>query len=150
MDWALKEGYECGYGVYLKPGKTEFSPSNCFVQLKSDFFKINNSKNITYKNKTQSITDWAKELGCSISCLSRRLKIYKDYPIDKIMNLNWNKPRKQFYGTEHLEENIVKLYQEGKTFLEIGKELGCSSGPIGRFLKKNNIKARPAKCRSAL
>lgn len=150
VKWALKNGYKDGDGVFLKEGETIFSPENCFISSKSNFFKIRNSKFIEWNGKYQSITDWANELKCSISCLSGRLKKYKNYGLDKIMDLSWTAKPNRSYGTEYFEEDIVKLYQEGKTFIEITDELGCSSSTIGRFLKKNNIKTRPAKCRSSL
>lgn len=150
VKWALKNGYSEGDGVFLKEGQTVFAPENCYILSKNEFIKTNNSKPIEWNGKCQSITDWANELGCTISCLSTRLKKYQKYGLDKIMDLSWVAPKNQFYGTEHFEKDIIRLYQEGKTYLEICKELGCSSGPIGRFLRKNNIKARPAKCRSAL
>jgi hypothetical protein len=57
------------------------------------FNKKNNSKFIEWKGKKQSITDWANELGCTLACLSQRLKKYKDFPMDNIMNLNWHPPK---------------------------------------------------------
>jgi len=150
VKWAIKNGYKDGDGVFLKDGKTTYSPQNCFVMCKSEFFKKHNSKTIEWNGKCKSITEWANEFGCSISCLSVRLKKYKKYGLDKIMDLNWVPERKQFYGTEHLEGDIVRLYQEGKTYFEIGQELRISSSTVGRFLRKNNVKIRPAKCRSAL
>lgn len=150
VNWVLMNGYKKGDGIFLKKGKKQFSPDNCYIQSKSKFFKLNNSKFIEWRGKKQSITDWANELGSTISCLSNRLKKYSEYGIDKIMDLSWIPEKNQFYGTEHFEQDIIRLYQYGKTFLEIGKEIGCSSSTIGRFLKKNNIKARPQKCRSSL
>jgi hypothetical protein len=148
--WCITNGYKKGDAIFLKEGKKIFSPENCFIQSKSEFFKVNNSKLIKWKGKEQSITDWANELGCTISCLSSRLKRYSQYGIDKIMDLSWVAEKNRSYGTEHFENDIIKLYQEGKTFIEIGLKLGCSSSTIGRFLKKNKITARPAKCRSSL
>lgn len=150
VKWALENKFKEGDGVFLKEGKNVFSPENCFITTKGNASKIRNSKMIEWDNKCQSITDWATELNCTVSCLSARLKKYKKYGMDKIMDLSWVPEKKQFYGTEHFEQDIVRLYQEGRTFLEISRDLGCSSGPIIRFLKKNNIKPRPAKCRSAL
>ncbi len=150
VKWALKNGYREGDGIYLKKGETVFSPKTCFITSKGEFSKINNSNFIEWKGKSQSITDWSKEFGCTISCLSMRLKKYEKYGLDKIMDLSWTADKKNIYGTEHFEKDIVDLYQKGKTFVEISQELNCCSSTIRRFLKKNNIKARPAKCRSSL
>ncbi len=150
VTWALENAYKKGDGIYLKKGETIFSPETCFITKKSSFHKINNSINIEWNGKSQSITGWSKELGCTIACLSVRLKKYEKYGLEKIMNLSWFAEKNQKYGTEHFEKEIVRLYQDGKTFAEISKELNCCSSTIGRFLKKNKIKARPAKCRSSL
>lgn len=146
--WCLSQGYKDGDGIYLKEGKSIFNPENCFIDSKAKRFKETNSKPIEWNGRSQSISDWANELGCTISCLSSRLKKYSNHGIDKVMDLSWIPEREQSYGTEHFEEDIVRLYSEGKTFAEIAKQLGCSSSSISRFLKKNNIKPRPAKCRS--
>jgi transposase len=150
VKWALGKGFKKGDGVYLKEDKSEFSPKNCVIQSKASFAKKNNSIFIKYKGKTQSISDWAKELGCSTSCLSNRYKKYKNFGLEYIMDLKWVKERKKIYGTEHFENDIIRLYQEGKSFLEIQKELGCQFSTIKRFLVKNNIPPRPAERRSAL
>lgn len=42
------------------------------------------------------------------------------------------------------DEEICKLYKEGKSTTEIGKLTGWSHGTIGKHLKKNGIKARSA------
>lgn len=149
VNWALRNGYSDGCGVFLKEGESVFSPSTCFVTSKGKYFKTKNSKKIAWKGKDQSITDWSNELGVSVSCISQRLKKYEKYELDKIMDPSWFPEKKQQYGTEHFEKDIVQLYQAGKTFTEIGLQIGCSSSTIGRFLRKNNIQARPAKCRSS-
>jgi hypothetical protein len=150
VNFALKNGYKSGDAIFLKKGKTIFSPDNCYFMSRGDFHKINNSKMIEWDGKTQSITDWANELGCTTSCLSLRLKKYHKYGLDKIMDLSWVAKKNYNYGTEHFEPEIVRMYVQGKTYLEIGLALGCSSSTILRFLKKNKIKPRPAKCRSSL
>lgn len=96
VKWAMENGYVKGYSIYLKNGETIFSPENCYVQCKRIFLKARNSKLIEYNGKCQSITDWSNELGCSISCLSERVKRYKQYGIDKIMDLSWS-PRCRIY-----------------------------------------------------
>ena len=90
VKWNLENGYKKGDGIFLKNNETVFSPDNCFIMCKSEFSKIRNSKLIEWNGKRQSITDWSNELGCSISCLSQRLKKYEKYGLDKIMNLSWN------------------------------------------------------------
>jgi predicted transcriptional regulator len=151
VNWALKKGYKKneGFGVYLKRNKTEFNPNNCFIQKKSDFASENNSILVTYKNETKNISQWASELNCTTSCLSQRLKKYKKYGLDKIFDLSWVAEKNQLYGTEHLENDCISLYQKGLSYKEICDKLDCSASTVKRFLKKNNISPRVAACRSA-
>jgi|GEM_PF-422023 hypothetical protein len=94
VKWALKNGYKKGEGIFLKEGKSIFSPKNCCILNKSTFNKKNNSKQITFNGKTQNITEWAKEMGCSIACLSRRLIKYESFGMEKVMDLRFkNKKR---------------------------------------------------------
>ncbi len=149
VKWAIKKGYKPGDGVFLKEGKSEFSPKNCYVESKKKYNKINNSKFIEFNGKIQSITDWANELGCTISCLSQRLRKFCSYPIEKVMDISWAPDKKNIYGTEHFEKEIVQLYEQGKSYEEICDHLGCSASTIKRFLKKNKISSRQRFCRSA-
>ncbi len=148
--WIKSKNYKKGDALYIKEGCKEFNPDNCFLMTKSRFFKTHNALMITWKDETMSITDWSKKLGCSISCLSQRLKKYAGYELNQIMDLSWTPHRNQKYGTEHLEKQIVKLYEDGKTFKEISNDLGCEHSTITRFLKKNKITGRPAKSRFAV
>lgn len=152
VKWALSNNYQIGDAVLLKEGKLEFNPSNCIVIPKNEFFKINNSKFIEYNGQKKSMSEWAHELGCSVSGISLRIKKYlKKYGIQKTMDLNWLPERDpQKYGTEHFEPEIVQLYQQGMTYQEITDKIGCSASTIKRFLLKNSIPIRPAKCRSSL
>ena len=148
VKWAMDNGYKKGDGIYLKETESVFSPENCYIQKKSDFARLNNSKFIKYKGLEKSLTDWAKEFNCTVSCLSSRLKRFKKYGINKIMDLNWIPEKKQIYGTEHFEDDIVSLYNQGYTYFEICQKIGCNTSTIRRFLKKNNVTSRKAVRRS--
>lgn len=91
--WCLKNGYKKSYTICLKRGKKEYSPQNCFLESKSEFFSKKNSKPILWKGKKLSISQWASILGCSIACLSERRIKYRKYGLDKVMDLSWRAPR---------------------------------------------------------
>jgi hypothetical protein len=93
VNWALENKYQQGDGIFLRDDSNIFSPDSCFIMSKKEFSKRKNSKLIDWKGKVQSISDWAKDLGCSQSCLSERLKKYSNYGLDKIMDLSWVKTR---------------------------------------------------------
>jgi hypothetical protein len=151
VDWAIKNNFQRGDTVCLQVGEKEWCPENCFIVKKSILISQNNSKIINWRGKKKNISEWAKEIGVSIACLSRRLQRYAErYGLDKAMDKNWVPPYKRTYINDHLENEIVRLYQEGKTFVEINEQLGCQSSTVKRFLTKNKISPRPAKARSSI
>lgn len=87
IQWVQENNYEIGDGVYLKQGKTIYSPENCFIMKKKEFAKLNNSVFVEWKGKKQSITDWSKELKCNYNRLASRLKKIGKYSLDEIMNV---------------------------------------------------------------
>lgn len=146
-NWALENGYEEGFGIFLKKGANQFNPKNCYWMDKGKFHSHNNSKFVEYNGETKSITGWAKSFGCSPESLYERIK---RHGIDEAINPDWSPKKNQKYGTEHYESEIISLYQKGNTYREISDKLGCSLSTINRFLKKNNILKRKAQCRSSL
>lgn len=148
--WCKEQGYKDGDGLYLKAGHTVFSPEGCFIQPKAKHLSYVNRVTISLYGKKKSISEWAKELGCTVSCLSQRIRKFKKYGIKKVMDLSWTPPRKTNQTTDHLSEDVVKLYTEGKSFAEIRDALGCSTSSIKRLLDKNGVEVRPRFCRSAI
>lgn len=151
LKWCMKNNYKKGDAICIKEGVKEFNPENCYIKSKSELISENNSKSIEWNGVKKNITEWAKEFGCTISCVSSRLRKYRDkYGLDKAMDLSWAPDPTRKYNTEHYEQDIIRLYQDGKTYKEITDELKCSSSTITRFLEKNKISRRAAKTRTSL
>jgi len=151
VDWALEKGYKKGDAITIKEGEKEWGPQNCYVIRKRELMREKNSKFLTWKGKSQSLTDWAAELGVTISCISARLKKYAAlYGLDRAMDMTWVPGTIRSYGTEHHEEDVISLYQSGHTFAEIKEKIGCEYSTVNRFLKKHRIPKRAAKTRSSL
>lgn len=150
VKWAISNGFQKGCAVSLREGSLLWCPENCFIEEKKEAIARKNSKKIEYKGDVKNISEWANELGCSIACLSNRLKKYNSFGLEKIFDLSWSPTKTPNYGTEHFEQDIIHLYKEGFSYEEIVKKLGCATSTIKRFLKKNKIEIRPSCCRSAL
>ena len=82
--WAIRNGFKISHSVFLKKDENVFGPDTSFIESKADATKRINSKLFTHNGKTQSITDWAKDLGCSQSHMSARIK---KYPPEKAFDL---------------------------------------------------------------
>ena len=91
VNWAIKNNYKIGYAITLKKNKTIFSPKNCIVILKKELVKVQNAVFVEYKGESKSISDWARKLGCTPAVLWHRLKNYKNFPMEKIMDLSFTK-----------------------------------------------------------
>jgi len=74
------------------------------------------AKQIAFSGKTQSMSAWAREIGCSICQLSKRLK--GGMPVEEALTKPFGTRRHSFLKTELLEFNGVK-----KTLMEWGAEL---------------------------
>lgn len=88
-----------------------------------------------YVNKEVSISQAAKNLGCSHTTL---VKAIKEYGLPKKPK-TWNRRRKnrfpQLQDREWLEEQL-----KTRTMLDIAKELGTSSGNVSDHVKRHGLR----------
>lgn len=76
-NWSMNNGYSDDKIIYLKDRCMEFSPENCLWITKSEFSKIRckkREKQIIYKDKTHSISEWAEIIGTSKANLQNALR----------------------------------------------------------------------------
>ena len=74
-NWALNKGYKEGLSIDRIDNYDNYYPENC--RWVSFIEQQNNKRNnhyITYNNKTQTMTDWARELGTNYQTIIARLK----------------------------------------------------------------------------
>ena len=74
-NWALNKGYKEGLSIDRIDNYDNYYPENC--RWVSFIEQQNNKRNnhyITYNNKTQTMTDWARELGINYQTIIARLK----------------------------------------------------------------------------
>ncbi len=60
-----------------------FAPTGALMQASQDRSKSASANKLTYKNKTQSITEWAQELGVNRQTMFARY--YHNWPIEQIL-----------------------------------------------------------------
>ena len=73
-EWAIANGYNDNLTLDRIDVNGDYSPSNCRWVTKQ--VQENNRRNnffITYKGKTQSLSDWCRELGLNYEKIYRRL-----------------------------------------------------------------------------
>lgn len=89
-DWSINNGYKDGLSIDRIDNNKGYSPQNCrWVTLKEQANNKTTNKMIDYKEKTQSLSNWANELEMDYSLLYLRLK--RGWPIEKAFSTPKNK-----------------------------------------------------------
>lgn len=74
-EWAVNNGYQKGLTIDRIDNNKGYSPNNCrWVTAKQQSYNRRSNKLITIQGKTQTVTEWAKELGISVGALQNRLR----------------------------------------------------------------------------
>ena len=75
--WALSHGYKDGLTLDRIDITKDFCPENCYwVSLRTQSNNIRYVKLITYKERTQSLSEWCQELQLSYKTVLKRLNKY--------------------------------------------------------------------------
>lgn len=73
--WALQNGYADNLSLDRIDNSGNYEPGNChFVDLIKQANNKSNNRKITYKGKTLSLAQWARETGLHISTFSARYR----------------------------------------------------------------------------
>lgn len=76
-EWAMSNGYKENLTLDRKDNNGNYEPSNC--QWKDRFYQMNHMRRnhlITYDGKTQTLTEWAREVGMLPTTLDSRINRY--------------------------------------------------------------------------
>lgn len=138
-EWAVNNGYEQGLTIDRIDNNKGYSPQNCrWVTAKEQSYNRRSNKLITIKGKTQTVTEWAKEMGLSVGALQNRLRY------------GWEEDRllepKQVHlkmSKHEMRLEILKLrkqLEEYKDKIENGTlvELPCKVGDKIYWITSNN------------
>lgn len=76
-DWAMSHGYKKGLTIERIDGTKGYSPDNCkWATMKEQQNNRRNNHLITYNGKTQTIAQWADEIGVKYYILYMRINKY--------------------------------------------------------------------------
>lgn len=83
-DWALNNGYKENLTIERIDYNGNYTPENC-TWIKKEEQSKNRSSNhyITFNGKTQTLSDWSRELGIKRTTLTARLR--RGWPIEKAL-----------------------------------------------------------------
>jgi transposase len=143
-DWAYSNGYK---EEVLPNGRNkwtldrinvngDYCPENCrWITVQEQAFNRRENRLITYNGKTQTITEWSKELKIHRNTLYRRLN--SNYSIEKAFTT----PVKEKKTEEQIVKEkieIIKYIKKGMKNKEISEKLGLSSWFVKETRKKYN------------
>ena len=83
--WALKNGYKDNLSIDRIDNNKGYYPENC--RWADNITQANNKRNnrwLTYNNKTQTIAQWARELGMNYNTLDQRIRM--GWSVEKAFN----------------------------------------------------------------
>lgn len=76
-DWAMEHGYDRHLTIDRIDNTKDYAPSNCrWISLKAQQSNRKSNHIISYNGKTQTLSQWAEELGISRHVLSARICSY--------------------------------------------------------------------------
>ena len=82
--WSEQNGYKDGLSIDRKDNNKDYEPNNChWVDRKTQNRNQRSNRLITYKNKTQCMSEWAEEIGMSYSTFKSR--VYLGWSIERVI-----------------------------------------------------------------
>lgn len=100
-NWSINNGYSDTLSIDRIDVNGNYEPSNCrWTTNKEQCRNRTNNFNITYKEQTKTLSEWAEVLGISYKILYQRIKAY-GWPIEKAFT-------KPVRGALHAEQEAAR------------------------------------------
>lgn len=83
--WMTDNGYKPGLSIDRKNNDGNYSPSNC--RIVNNYVQANNTRHnrlLTWKNKTKTVSQWARDIGVNPRALQHRVD--RNWTLDRIFN----------------------------------------------------------------
>lgn len=95
MEWALANGYQDNLTLDRIDVNGDYEPSNCrWITNSEQQLNKRNNHNLTYNGKTQTIREWADEMGMQHRTLSSRIMDYH-WSVEKALTTPVKKHKKK-------------------------------------------------------
>lgn len=132
--WALQNGYSDELTIDRINLNGNYEPSNCrFVDKQAQANNRRSSAMITYKEKTQSIAQWARECGFSRELLWNRLNSYH-MSVEEALTRPIGAHHRMSHMTKAITFNGITMSQR-----QWAERIGISPATLSRRLKVMSV-----------
>ena len=84
LDWSLAHGYADGLSIDRIDNEGDYCPENCrWATRREQNCNTRQNHFLTYKGKTQTISQWAEDVGLDYSALKQRIN--SGWPVEKAL-----------------------------------------------------------------
>lgn len=131
-NWSMKNGYADGLSIDRIDPNGNYEPSNCrWTDYKTQSNNTSRNRYITYNGKTQTMAQWADELGISYQTLNSRINTSKMSIEDAFRTEKMNNHTR---GAEIVHK--TEAFGEEKYLYEWAEEKGINPSTISSRVNK--------------